>query len=157
MTTVKMVVNDTTSKLSQRPSLPPSHTTPPSAPLIHFHTPSPNLARVLTTVVDSFVAEVSPFEDPTPVLTIPRSPSANSETNPFRARNSSNSGGPNTPILSVFPASPTKAAMPKSTASPGPKSNNPFLDIAAEDASAPKVNYSFQISDINPVEIDGSE
>jgi hypothetical protein len=102
------------------------------------------------TVVDSFVAEVSPFEDPTPALTIPRSPSANSETNPFRARNS---GGPNTPTLSIFPVSPTKALVPNPTASPGPKSKNPFLDIAAEDDSASKVYYSFHISDINPVEV----
>ena len=88
------------------------------------------------TIIDSIVVEVSPFEDPTPALSIPRSSSSNSETNPFRARNS---GTPNTPVLSVFPASPTNGTAPKPT-SPGPKSKNPFLDIAAEDDSVSKVH-----------------
>src|SRR5436190_3611236 len=93
--------------------------------------------------MNSLVPVVSPFEDPTPALTIPRSESSHSETNPFRVRNSSggntsNNNIPSTPVLSIFPpAGPINVPA----TSPGPKSKNPFLDLPVEDNSGPKVQH----------------
>jgi len=73
------------------------------------------------------VAVVSPFDDPKPSSpTIVKSEPSNSETNPFRVRAVSTSGGNGntTPILASFPASPS------------PKSKNPFLDLAVEGPEA---------------------
>ena len=72
------------------------------------------------------VAGVSPFDDPTPFPAIPQSEPSSSDTNPFRVRTVSTSGGNGntTPILASFPTSP------------GPKSKNPFLDLAVEGPEA---------------------
>ena len=92
--------------------------------------------------MDLFLAEVSPFDDPAPAITILNSASSNSETNPFRVRNSSGgSNTPSTPILSAFPVAPTSVPAQPVT-SPGPKSKNPFLDLPAVDNSAQLVSLS---------------
>ena len=83
-----------------------------------------------------YIDVVSPFEDSTAGPSIPKSESTNSETNPFRVKNSS--GGSSvlsTPVLLDFP--PTG---PTGT-SPGPKSKNPFLDLSIEGDSGAKVAW----------------
>jgi len=80
----------------------------------------------MTDSLPAAVASVSPFDDPTPSPAIPQSELSNSDTNPFRVRAVSTSGGngDSTPILASFPTSP------------GPKSKNPFLDLAVEGPEA---------------------
>jgi hypothetical protein len=95
----------------------------------------------MLTDMNSLVPDTSPFEDPTPALNIPKSESSNSETNPFRVRNTSgvnasSNNTPSTPVLSIFPpAAPINVPV----TSPAPKSKNPFLDLPVEDDSGPKV------------------
>jgi hypothetical protein len=87
-----------------------------------------------------FIApEVSPFEDPTPSLIVPpAATNSDSETNPFRVRNSSS----NTTIPPTAPALPATQTMPAAAAPADPalKSKNPFLDMPSEDnIPSPKV------------------